>query len=310
MFPLDRPKFTRFAIIVLLFNLFIIVWGGFVSASGSGDGCGDSWPLCRQLTAGETTSIETIIEFTHRITSGLALIGVMAMAWWAKKLYPAQHKARQMASLSLFFIIVESLLGAGLVIFRWVDTNLSLARAIVQPIHLTNTFLLMAVIGLTVWFAHKEREINWQANQNSIRWVIITLLGIVLVSSFGTIASLASTIFPSDSFLEGIQKDFSKDVHYLIRLRIWHPIFATLVGGYLYWMGRIFEERYEDVTLYQTHRVILLLFWVQFGMGALNAVWLAPLWLQLVHLTGAHLLWLGLITLGAMVVAQPHPKTS
>ncbi len=272
----------KLSLATLLLNYFVIIWGGFVSASGSGDGCGASWPTCPELV---TPSSATFVEFFHRATSGLALLFVLALVILARRHYDKTHLARRAAIWSGVFIITESLLGAGLVLFRWVDTNESIARAIVQPIHLINTFLLMGALLLTVLGSRGAT-----LPHHLSRRLLPVLIGLVVVSSFGTFASLASTLFPSETFLEGVQKDFVRNAHYLIQLRIWHPILATLLGGYLYWLTRQFEG--SELAF-----GVLLLYALQFGMGGLNAILLAPIWLQMVHLGIAHLLWLGVIKL-------------
>ena len=312
-----KPKsFTEFAWAIVIFTLFVIIWGGFVSASGSGDGCGSNWPLCQQLVDQEVRSIETFVEFFHRATSGLALLGVIALIVGAFRHYPKAHRVRRGAIYSGVFMITESLLGAALVLFQWVDTNESLARAFVQPIHLVNTFLLMGSLGLTAWWASGHDVPRFSSeNRRALRLLIFGLVGIVLVSSFGTIASLASTIFPSESFFDGVQKDFARDVHYLIRLRVWHPILAVGVGMYLQWVGNRLDRMYQHPRVHQLSGMILTIYWIQFGMGLLNAILLTPIWLQLLHLLGAHLIWLTMVLLGATVlsktaVSQPQIVTT
>jgi heme A synthase len=274
--------FGRMALTTLLLNYFVIIWGGFVSASGSGDGCGASWPTCPDLA---TPSSATFVEFFHRATSGLALLFVIALVILARRHFSPTQLARRAAIWSGVFIVTESLLGAGLVLFRWVDTNESVARAIVQPIHLINTFLLMGALLLTVLGSRGET-----LPRHLSRRLLPVLIGLVVVSSFGTFASLASTLFPSETFLAGVQKDFTRNAHYLIQLRIWHPILATLLGGYLFWLTRQFDHA-------ELAFGILLLYMLQFALGGLNAMLLTPIWLQMVHLGMAHLLWLGVITL-------------
>ena len=298
---------ARLAWFVVGLNLFVIVWGGFVSASGSGDGCGASWPLCQQLVTAETRSWETFVEFFHRITSGLALLAIFYMTWRVFRHYAKGHIVRLGATYSVVFIITESLLGAALVIFNFLDTNESLARAFVQPIHLVNTFLLMASLGLTAWWASGNEPPHWSKNRKLLLALAGGLAGVVVLSSFGTIASLASTIFPSESFFEGVQKDFARNVHYLIRLRIWHPIIAVLVGGYLLYLGRLLEQWCPDERVNKLHNFMFTVFLVQFGMGAMNAILLTPVWLQLVHLLGAHLLWLGMVLLNVTALAVARP---
>ena len=131
-------SFAKYAWFVLLFNLFIIIWGAFVRASGSGAGCGDHWPKCNGEIIPQDPSIATIIEFTHRATSGLALIFVIIMYIWSRKL--PFERPRIYARNSLILIIIEALLGAGLVLLGLVDKNETYSRAVVMSIHLANTF--------------------------------------------------------------------------------------------------------------------------------------------------------------------------
>ena len=96
---------------VLIFNLFVIIWGGFVSASGSGDGCGTDWPYCGNLAATEIET-STLVEFFHRGTSGLALLSVILMLILALRRYPKGHRVRKGAVWAMFFMVTESLLSA------------------------------------------------------------------------------------------------------------------------------------------------------------------------------------------------------
>ena len=75
----NQQRFARYALIVLIVNIVVILWGGFVSASGAGDGCGEAWPLCADAAERTATPIETFIELFHRATSGIALIMVVIM---------------------------------------------------------------------------------------------------------------------------------------------------------------------------------------------------------------------------------------
>ena len=120
-----RTRYVRFAWGTLWFTLVVVLWGGLVSATGAGDGCGDSWPLCVELLAesGTVSRLDTLIELTHRLTSGLALLAVVAMVVWARRIYPDGHRARFWASAGLAFMVIESLIGAALVVFRLVDMN-------------------------------------------------------------------------------------------------------------------------------------------------------------------------------------------
>ena len=64
--------FTRFAWAVLAYNVLVILWGALVRATGAGAGCGSHWPLCNGVVLPRSPTAATLIELTHRLTSGAA----------------------------------------------------------------------------------------------------------------------------------------------------------------------------------------------------------------------------------------------
>ena len=90
-------RFATYAWSVLIVNLAVILWGAYVRASVSGDGCGSHWPLCNGEIIPSTGQIKTLIELAHRLSSGLALLMVVGLAAWAWRAYPRKHAVRQAA---------------------------------------------------------------------------------------------------------------------------------------------------------------------------------------------------------------------
>jgi heme A synthase len=93
-------SFARFAWAVLFVNVVVVLLGAFVRATGSGAGCGSHWPLCQGEVIPRMPQIETVIEFTHRLGSGLALILVLILFFWAWKISPKRHPVRLGAACS------------------------------------------------------------------------------------------------------------------------------------------------------------------------------------------------------------------
>ncbi len=299
-------RFARYAWFVLAANLLVIVWGAYVRASVSGDGCGSHWPLCNGEVIPTTGLTKTLIELTHRVTSGLALLLVVVLVVAAFRSYPKRHRVRRSALAVLLFIVAEALLGAGLVLFGLVAKNDTVARAVVGSVHLVNTFLLVASLTLTAWYAAGGTGINWHG-RGAARWLLGGgALGMLLLAVSGSVAALGDTLFPSGSLAEGMRQDFSPAGHFLLRLRVLHPTLAVLMGGYI-----VAVSLYVSRTLHggatwsrRFSSTLVVLFFVQLAAGVLNLYLLAPVWMQLLHLLLADLLWIVFVLFGATTLAQ------
>src|SRR6476619_8099844 len=144
-------RLARFTWVVLIYNVAVIVWGAYVRATGSGAGCGAHWPLCNGEIIPRSGRVATLIEFSHRLTSGAALAAVVFLLIWTWRACRPGHPARRGAALAMFFMLTEAGVGAGLVLFQLVADNASFARAMFLSVHLINTFTLLAFLALTAW---------------------------------------------------------------------------------------------------------------------------------------------------------------
>lgn len=299
---LDR--FAKYTWIVLLYNLLVILWGAYVRASGSGAGCGSHWPLCNGEVVPRSPQVGTIIEFAHRASSGLALLLVVGLVVWAFRLYAKEHPVRLGAGLSLFFMMTEALVGAGLVLFKLVADDTSTARVWVIALHLVNTFLLLAALTLTAWWASGGRPVRLKGYAGTTLTLAIAFLAILALGASGAVTALGDTLFPAASLAEGLQQKFSPTAHFLVRLRLYHPLIAIAVGAYTAVVMGIVNARRSELITRRIGRTFTTLYVVQLGAGALNVVLLAPIWLQLGHLLLADLLWIVLVLFAASVFAQ------
>jgi heme A synthase len=308
----DRPKrFAAYAWFVTAVTLAVILWGAYVRASRSGDGCGAHWPLCNGSVVPDGTQAKTLVEFAHRATSGLAFLLVLWLVVWALRAFRRGHPVRAAAVLSGLFIVTESLIGAGLVLLRYVAENASVARAVYLSVHLLNTFLLVAALALTAWWASAGEVMRPRLRGFLSGRVGGALLGALSLGVSGAVAALGATLFPeSAEGLPGVE-GMTPAARLLFSLRQYklHPLLAVLVGGYLaYFAFSIFKER-ADVWVRRWAAAVLALVAVQFGVGLLNAALLAPVWLQIVHLLLADLLWLALVLLSASSLARSEARS-
>ncbi|HXV42978.1 MAG TPA: COX15/CtaA family protein [Anaerolineae bacterium] len=303
--------FAKYAWGVLAFNLGVILWGAYVRATGSGAGCGSHWPFCNGEIIPRNPQVETMIEFTHRLSSGLALLLVVGLVVWAFRLYPKKgHSVRWGAGFSMFFIITEALVGAGLVLFELVAQDTSSARAVVIAVHLMNTFLLLAALTLTAWWASGGRPVQLKGQGWLGSALGIAFLALLVLGASGAITALGDTLFPANSLAEGLQQKFSPTAHLLVRLRLWHPLIAIAVGAYVILVIGLFNARRSTPLARQIGRIFTVLYFIQLGSGAFNVYLLAPTWMQLWHLLLADALWIVLVIFAAAGLAQPATQAN
>jgi len=250
-------RFAKYAWAVLGYNILVILWGAYVRATGSGAGCGKHWPLCTGEVVPRAPQLETIIEFTHRMMSGVSLILVVILAVWAFWQYGKGQPVRFAAGATFVFIIMEALLGAGLVLFGLVADDDSTARAISMSLHLVNTFLLLAALALTAWWASGGQTVRLKG-RNGLRWALrIGLLLTIFLGVSGAITALGDTLYPAGSLEAGLRQDFASGTSLLIRLRVFHPAIAIGVGVYLLVIARLAGlEDADDILVLRQGRVV------------------------------------------------------
>jgi protoheme IX farnesyltransferase len=296
---------ARYAWAVLAYNVGVILWGAYVRATGSGAGCGGHWPLCNGQVVPLSPQTATLIEFSHRVSSGLTLLAVLGLVIWAFRAYPRGHPVRLGAGLAAFFTLTEALVGAGLVLFQLVAQNASALRAASVAVHLTNTFLLLASLTLTALWASGGRPLRLQG-QGWAAWGLgLGLAGVLLLGISGAITALGDTLFPSSSLVEGLRQDFSPTAQFMIRLRVFHPLIAVSVGILVIFVAYSLSSSGPDARTSRPLAMALAgLVAAQWLAGITNVVLLAPVWMQLLHLFLADLVWIVLVLLAATVLAQ------
>lgn len=293
-------RYARFAWAALGLNIFVIIWGAFVRASGSGAGCGSHWPLCNGEVIPQPQQISTVIEFFHRITSGLALLAVLVMVIWAFRAYPKGNLVRKGATASLIFMIIESLVGAALVLLQYVEFNVSVGRAIWMGVHLTNTLLLTAVLTLTAWWASGGKGFRLRGHGATGGTLLAAIIGLLVLGVSGAITALGDTL----TLAGGISPEDNALVATLVELRVLHPLIAFIVGGLLAYAVST-GTRHDTAPLAQRFGWYAVgLFVVQLALGGLNVFLKAPVWLQLVHLLFTMAIWMLTVLYGAVVLAS------
>ncbi len=309
---LKLSKFAKYAWFVLAYNVVVILWGVFLRASKSGDGCGQHWLTCHGEIIPSAPEMKTVIEFSHRMTSSLAGIFVVILLVWAFVTWYSRKSERKSYLLkaaigSFVFIVIEGLLGAGLVLTGNTAENLTAARPFWMAAHLINTLILLAFLTLTAWFASGGKHLNFKAQPKVLLLLGLGVFGIFLIGMSGSVAALSSMLFPSVTLSEGIAKDFSETSHILLRLRVSHPILSITVGVFLIFLAGLVKSKVrENTSVKRWANVLTILILIQFASGAITLLTLAPIMMQLIHLLLADAVWIAFVLMSAAILAEQN----
>jgi heme A synthase len=333
---MNRRPFARFAWFFVAWLVAVILFGAWVRITGSGNGCGSHWPACNGALIPPAPAEKTLIEYTHRLMSGLSVLFALALVVWARRFGRPVFRA---SLLALFFLLVEAGLGALLVKAHLVVNDASVARALVVALHLANTLLLTASAALVAWRAGADPGVeeavdpvsvsnvpsnapsvsasgtssaaNLSASSNApsperpapapaSRLLLgLALAALMLTCMSGAVTALGDTVFPAQpvldaSLLSAIQANASPGQHFLVRLRVVHPLVAVcaalLVAGVL--LPLVTGRAPAALAQIQLATLAFSAVVLQTGVGFVNVLLAAPGWLQLVHLAMAQAVWI------------------
>jgi len=299
-----KSKFARFVWAVLAYDVLVVLWGAYVRASFSGDGCGSHWPLCNGEIVPHASQTKTLVELSHRVSSGGSLVLAVIVFAWAWRAFEKGSFARRASAYVLAFTVSEALVGAAIVLLRLVAHDQSLQRGVSTMLHLTNTFLLLASVAIAARAAGGARPFALRGRGWLGALTLCTIVATIVVAATGSIAALGDTLFPSRSVAQGLAQDVAASAPLFIRLRSIHPFIAIgsaiLVLGLASLAPAVRPSR--DVARFA--RALSIAYFVQLGLGALNVVFLAPTGLQLVHLLSADVVWIVLVMLATSALAD------
>ena len=279
-------KVESYAKAGLLLSIASILAGAFVRATGSGDGCGATWPTCKGKIIPALSDTSELIEFSHRSVSGVLLVVTLIIFAKTRK-FQKESLVRAVTNYLTFFVIFEALIGAVIVIFEWVGLNSSLPRIIAVPIHLVNTFGLLG--SYAILYKILQDDLQNIKNMFNKNFLLISSL-FLLSGATGSITALADVLFPSASFVEGFLADFDRTSEVLTRLRILHPIISSTLSIVLYVYATGIRKKY-NVSVKPLQTLILIAVF----LGVINVLSNIVLPLSILHLAIADFLWISYI---------------
>jgi len=295
-------RLVRFSWIVIGWNVLTILAGALVRATHSGAGCGRSWPTCQGELLPELRGT-TLVEFAHRIASGIALLLVAALVVVVWRSVGRGHPARRAAAWGGIAIVGEALIGAAIVFYEWVADDSSIARVVAVPLHLVNTLLLLAALTLTAWFVKGGAALAPRGT--AFRWILVGAIAQAAIAGTGAVTALADTLFPSGSLASGLAAAVTTTEHFLTRLRVIHPVLAILTVSAAALATR--SLRGPELTRV---RPLLILSATQMGLGLATVALGSPLMVRLLHLATADLLWIGYVWFAAQTLSSRAESSS
>lgn len=292
---------------VLWFTVAVILGGSVVRATGSGSGCGESWPRCEGSIFPLDGTVETGIEFTHRAMTTVLTVLLLLLVWRALRVTAPGHPLRRALGWATVFFAGEVVIGAMLVVFGWVDADASIGRVVMVPVHLVNTFLLLGALTVTAHLGSGGSPPRWGDSATRDRLVLAGLVALIVVAASGALNALADTLFPADTLIEGVRREFGRAAPFLVRLRLVHPVVAIGAG-----LAVIFVVRHPDFDPGRRAtgpaRVVTIVVAAQFLVGLMNVAMATPVEIQIVHLLAADVLWIWFVLGSARVLAlAPAP---
>jgi heme a synthase len=302
---IGRVSLARFAWFVVAYNAAVIVWGAYVRATGSGAGCGSHWPLCNGEFLPTTPQTQTVIEFTHRVTSGVSLVLVAILLIWCWRCTTKGDWPRWSAGAAAVLLFNEALLGALLVLLDHVGgLDRSAAHAFFLCLHFGNTLLLLAALALTArWLSNSDRRLGVVRAPYQAIATGLGLVSVMVIGMTGSLASLGDTLFPADSLRHAVVQDFSSSSPTLLRLRVLHPIAVVIGSLYVLWLFQAFCRKQERSAWMSLLPITLT---GQIALGAMNVILLAPVWLQMTHLLVAEIFWILVVLASADQLFATH----
>ena len=127
----------------------------------------------------------------------------------------------------------------------------------------------------------------------------------LIIGMSGAVTALGDTLFPVGSLAEGIAADLDPNAHFLVRLRVYHPIIAVIVALYsLYLVRMLFNQNKGMARKFLI--ALVAIGTLQLVIGLTNLLLLVPIPTQLLHLLTADLVWITYILTTSVLLTNPE----
>jgi len=167
-------------------------------------------------------------------------------------------------------------------------------RILFLCLHFGNTLLVLATLALTAaWLQSGSEKFKLTQKRTEVSAVVVGLIAVLSIGMTGTVAALSDTFFPATSLAASVLRDFASESPGLLHFRLVHPVLAVIAGTYVIWL--VLRNSSRRICQARTSLAIIMLLFTQIGIGLLNVLLLARVWLQILHLLVADTIWILLV---------------
>jgi cytochrome c oxidase assembly protein subunit 15 len=272
----------RLAVAATIGMFLVLIMGATVTNTGSGEGCGRSWPLCHGAFI-PSYAFTTAIEFSHRLVTGLEGLLIAAVAAGALLRRRGNREVKLYVGLMVGTLFLQSGLGASAVL--WPQSAFIMAmhfgislvcfasvflltRLLYQSSHATAVGFRAATTALPGWY----RAATWGA--------LIAAIGVAYLGAYmrHSDATLACYRWPSctDEVLPG----FDGAVGVAMSHRLAALAEILLVGTLAAFS---YHRRTAEPDLFRVNAAAFVLILLQAAAGGAVVLTRLDLWSPLAH---------------------------
>jgi len=173
-----------------------------------------------------------------------------------------------------------------------------------MALHLSNTFLLLTALTLSAWWASGREKLRF-AGQGAVGvGLAIAFAAMMLLGASGAVTALGDTLFPVRDHADAMRQSLGASAHFLQKMRLLHPYIAGSVGLYLLLMAGLTAHLRPSPAVKRYAHAVAYLFLFQCALGGLNVFLKAPVWMQVLHLLVADIVWIYAVLLTAAATSR------